>query len=68
MNMLVYNSIIFFSSKSLLVKSLMMKMYIHVYKHYCLYPLPWDSLATWLIAAVLYDCAYYWMHRACHGE
>ena len=28
--------------------------------------LPWDSVWTWVIAALLVDCGYYWFHRASH--
>ena len=42
--------------------------YVYVYTHHCLYPLPWDSPLTWLVAAVGIDFCYYWVHRAAHGN
>ena len=42
--------------------------YVYVHTHHCLYPLPWDSPLTWLVAAVGIDFCYYWVHRAAHGD
>ena len=46
---------------------LLFTLYLYVYTNYCLYPLPWDSTTTWLLAAVGIDFCYYWVHRAAHG-
>lgn len=40
--------------------------YLYIYNNYCLFPLPWDSLWTWIFAALGIDLAYYWVHRAAH--
>ncbi len=40
--------------------------YIYIYDNYRIYTLPWDSIWTWLIAAVGYDLGYYWVHRTAH--
>ena len=45
-----------------------MGAYFYVYEHYRIMDLAWDSLWTWLIAAVLTDLGYYWVHRAAHGK
>ena len=42
--------------------------YLYIYNNHCLYPLPWDSTSTWILAAVGIDFCYYWVHRAAHGE
>ncbi|XP_073942668.1 alkylglycerol monooxygenase-like [Choristoneura fumiferana] len=41
-------------------------LYTWVFSNYRLVDLPWDSVWTWLIAALGVDFGYYWMHRACH--
>ncbi len=43
-------------------------IYAWVYKNFCLYPLPWNSVATWWIAFILVDFLYYWFHRMAHGK
>ena len=40
--------------------------YVWVYKHYCIYDLPWDSAWTWVIAFLGVDYGYYWVHRCGH--
>ena len=50
-----------------LVSSSVGAAYIYIHQHHCLYPLPWDSTTTWLLAAVGIDFCYYWVHRAAHG-
>ena len=49
-------------------KGLTATAYIYVYEYHKLYELPWNSVWTWLIGALSYDCGYYWFHRAAHGE
>ena len=51
-----------------LVSSSVAKGYIFVHENFCLYPLPWDSPVTWIVAAIGIDFCYYWVHRAAHGE
>ena len=31
---------------------LLFTLYLYVYTNYCLYPLPWDSSLTWILAAI----------------
>ena len=50
------------------MKGLLYTGYIYIYDNYRIYTLPWDSIWTWLIAAIGYDLGYYWVHRAAHGE
>jgi len=50
----------------MLTKGLMLSIYSYVYEHYRIMELPWDSTLTWIAAAVLVDCGYYWFHRASH--
>ena len=52
----------------ILTSGTLFKIYLYLYEHYTLYELPWDSSITWFIAALAYDCGYYWFHRAAHGK
>ncbi|TRY69032.1 hypothetical protein TCAL_01416 [Tigriopus californicus] len=52
--------------KDVLIKGLLMQGYFYIYDHHRIYELPWDSIWTWIIAAVGSDLAYYWIHRAAH--
>ena len=52
----------------ILTKALLFAFYIYIYDNYRIYTLPWDSIWTWIIAAVGYDLGYYWVHRAAHGN
>ena len=54
------------SLRELLFKSGMVSIYVYIYENYRVYDLPCDSVITWLIAALLVDLAYYWVHRAAH--
>ena len=54
------------SLRELLFKSGMVSIYVYIYENYRVYELPWDSVITWIIAALLVDLAYYWVHRAAH--
>ena len=42
--------------------------YYYIYENWKIYDLPWDSLFTWIAAALLTDLGYYWVHRAAHGK
>ena len=50
------------------VKGLLMMAYLYIYDNWRIYELPWDSAVTWVIAAILVDLGYYWVHRAAHGK
>ena len=50
----------------MLTHGMMLSIYSYVHEHYRIVDIPWDSPATWLVAAVLVDCGYYWFHRASH--
>ena len=52
----------------MVLKGAMWTGYFYVYEHYRVCQLPWDSVATWVAAAVGADLAYYWIHRAAHGS
>ena len=41
--------------------------YYYIYENWKIYELPWNSLFTWIVAAILTDLGYYWVHRAAHG-
>lgn len=41
--------------------------YMHVWNHYRLVELPWDSAWTWWFTFVGVDFGYYWVHRFAHG-
>ena len=60
----VFNFIIF----RLFSKGLILRFYIYIWENHRIYPLRFDSLGTWLIAALLTDFCYYWLHRASHGK
>jgi len=47
-------------------KGFTLAAYCHIFEHYCVYQLPWDSTLTWVIAAIAYDLCYYWVHRFSH--
>jgi len=49
-----------------MVSSSIGSMYIYIHSNYCLYPLPWDSPITWILAGLGIDFCYYWVHRAAH--
>jgi len=49
-----------------LTKGIILSIYVYIHEHYRLVDLPWDSVWTWVIAALLVDCGYYWFHRASH--
>ena len=44
-----------------------MFVYMYVWEHYKIVILPWNSVWTWVLAALAVDFAYYWFHRAAHG-
>lgn len=48
------------------VSGIVFSGYMFIYSNYCIYPLPWDSTLTWVIAALSIDFCYYWVHRAAH--
>merc|ERR1719433_183080 len=48
------------------VKGILMVAYLYVYENWRVYELPWNSAWTWVIAAILCDLGYYWVHRAAH--
>lgn len=41
--------------------------YMHVWNHYRLVELPWDSAWTWWFTFLGVDFGYYWVHRFAHG-
>ena len=45
-----------------------MAAYLYIYNNWRVYELPWDSAVTWVVAAILCDLGYYWVHRAAHGK
>jgi len=47
-------------------RSIGMKMYFYVHKHWRLCDLPWDSTSTWVVGLIGMDFLYYWFHRAAH--
>lgn len=48
------------------VKGLLMMAYFYIYNNWRIYELPWDSTFTWVVAALMVDFGYYWVHRAAH--
>ena len=51
----------------MLTKGVLMWAYYYIYENWKIYELPWNSLFTWVVAALLTDLGYYWVHRAAHG-
>ena len=41
-------------------------VYVLVYNHFALFPLPADDWRVWVGALVAYDFFYYWNHRIDH--
>ena len=54
--------------RQMLTKGVLMWAYYYIYENWKIYELPWDSLFTWIAAALLTDLGYYWVHRAAHGN
>jgi len=52
--------------REMLTKGVLMWAYYYIYENWKIYELPWDSLFTWIAAALLTDLGYYWVHRAAH--
>ena len=52
----------------MITKGVLFKAYIYIYEHHMIYALPWNSTMTWVIAALAYDCGYYWFHRYVYVE
>merc|ERR1719357_1761367 len=50
----------------LLSKGACISLYSWVHTHYRVVDLPWNSVWTWVLTAVLVDLGYYWFHRASH--
>ena len=50
----------------LLTRVVMIQTYDAIYQEYRMVDLPWDSVVTWILTAVLLDLGYYWFHRASH--
>ncbi|XP_059089893.1 alkylglycerol monooxygenase-like [Tigriopus californicus] len=56
----------FMNIRDATMKNMLMFFYIYIYDNYCIYELPWDSVWTWIIAALGCDLSFYWVHRASH--
>ena len=56
------------SSLRMLVRGILLTAYFYIYENWRIYELPWNSVTTWVIAALLADLGYYWVHRASHGK
>jgi alkylglycerol monooxygenase len=52
--------------KELLAKGFVYAAYVYVYDNCGIFALPWDSVWTWITAAIGFDFAFYWIHRALH--
>jgi len=57
---------IFMEVKYLVFRGSSTALYIYLYENYCVYRMPWDSIYTWLVCALLYDLCYYLGHRGAH--
>jgi alkylglycerol monooxygenase len=57
---------LFMLIKDVFLKGALFAAYIYIYDNYRIYALPWDSVWTWIIAAIGGDLGYYWVHRAAH--
>jgi len=51
----------------MLFRGILLTFYFYIYENWRIYELPWNSLTAWVIAALLCDLGYYWVHRASHG-
>lgn len=52
----------------MLTRGVLLTAYFYIYEHWRIYALPWNSVVTWVVAAILCDVGYYWVHRASHGK
>lgn len=50
----------------LLMRGCELSAYMHVWNHYRLVELPWDSAWTWWFTFLGVDFGYYWVHRFAH--
>ncbi|CAI5661878.1 alkylglycerol monooxygenase isoform X1 [Oreochromis niloticus] len=50
----------------LLMRGCELSAYMHVWNHYRLVELPWDSAWTWWFTFLGVDFCYYWVHRFAH--
>ncbi|GLX81183.1 sterol desaturase family protein [Thalassotalea eurytherma] len=49
------------------LKSLLpLSIYVAIYQEFALFELPSNSVWVWLFAFIIYDLAYYWVHRLNH--
>lgn len=48
------------------LKALSLLGYLYIYNHYKWMEIPFNSLAGWMAAIVLWDFCYYWLHRLSH--
>jgi len=56
-----------FSRITGIIKALLpFSIYLYIYDNYRLFTLPDDHSLTWLFAFIVYDLAYYWVHRLSH--
>ena len=52
----------------MLLKGVLATAYFYIYENWRMYEFAWDSLTVWILAALLTDLGYYWVHRAAHGN
>ena len=52
----------------MLLKGVLATAYFYIYENWRMYEFAWDSLTVWILAALLTDLGYYWVHRAAHGK
>ena len=48
------------------LKALTLLGYLYVYNHYKFITIPFESIFGWILAIVLWDFLYYWLHRLSH--
>jgi len=58
-------SITMYSIAAIPSRALEIILYNYTYK-WRLVTFDWDSLVTWVVAAIVVDFLYYWFHRTCH--
>ena len=58
----------FFLILRLFFREIHIWLYSYIYENYKIVDLPYDNVWTYVIAMLFIDMAYYWFHRAAHGN
>ena len=57
---------VFFLFARAITLSIIIHLYLYIYKNYRIIDLPLHSIFTWFLSLLLVEFVYYWTHRALH--